>query len=215
MEGGLPAVSIPAPLGLFQIKNVPREDLHSSSVGSQCSHGNRLLRWTSGGYLQGMHRSAFTKRRKYSLLKFRNPPLWALCCLKCCQKRLPSRSLQFGDSCTDAVMNATDIGLGGHHNHHQAEDRTWRLPSNLPVFRADCSNSIPWCGGLALCGTSLTGSAPGSCWKGCLEQREKQNAVHKAFGASLHTLPPTPIYTSWSKESARRAEKKSCVFSKI
>lgn len=55
MEAGLPAVSIPALLGLFQIKNVARADLCSSLVGSQHSHRNKLLHWATDGYLQGMH----------------------------------------------------------------------------------------------------------------------------------------------------------------
>lgn len=79
MEGGLPAVSITAPLSLFQIKNVPGQDVCLSSAESQRSHGNKLLHWATDGYLQGMHWwspllhcSAFAKMRKYSVLILRS-----------------------------------------------------------------------------------------------------------------------------------------------
>lgn len=154
-----------------------------------------------------MHRSAFAKRRKYSLPKLRNPPLWALCCLKCWQKRLPSRSLHSGDSCTDAVMNATDTGLGGHPSHQQAEGRTRWLPSNLPVCRADCSNSIPWCGAwpcvVRVWQAQLQDPAGRGAWnKGKSKVLSKRPLVHHC--THCHLLQSTPPGAKRVQEELKR-----------
>lgn len=191
MEGGLPAVST-APLSLFQIKNVPGQDVCLSSAGSQHSHGNKLLHWATDGCLQGMHWwspslhcSAFAKMRKYSVLILR--------------KNLPSQASH--------CKNGGRCDCPSPSVLHQ-------LPWTFVCVEVDCSDSGPRCGG-------CPGRSKPDCVGSSLMLEEllgrKRNAKDCLQGlgcATTHTPTCSELQLPVT-ESAGGTERKSSVFSKI